>query len=281
MKMIKLIWREIIYGGHSIPIGTASIVAVTGIFLNIKVSWDILLITYLVFYLILFFDRYRDLKHDSITNQERSKYLEKNYSFFSIIFYSLLVFLFILLIIFANKFAFLFVILVLIFGFLYPIFFKQLTFKVFLFKDLYVAMVFSLLVFFTRLYYSVDLFTRPAIILFSFFLLKAIIMQIFFDIKDTEGDRKRNLKTLSAIIGNFKALKILKTSTILVSLFIPIIFTLIFPVFSNLFLIFILIIPFNLYCFKLAEENNYFAYVLGSFEFLLWLVLAFIGNIFI
>ncbi len=103
-------------------------------------------------------------------------------------------------------------------------------------------------------------------------------MQIFFDVKDTEGDRRKKLKTLSAEIGDKKTLKILKIATVLVSLFGSIIFALIF---SNLFLIFILTIPFNFYCFKLAEKKNYFAYILGSFEFLLWLILVFFASILI
>lgn len=55
-KILKFIWNEFIYGGHLPSLGAAAIVLFSGILLNIKITWDCLLITYFIFYLIYLYN---------------------------------------------------------------------------------------------------------------------------------------------------------------------------------------------------------------------------------
>ena len=56
-KILKSIWNELIYGGHLQPLGAASIVFVSGILLKIQITWDVLFVTYILFYpLFLYID---------------------------------------------------------------------------------------------------------------------------------------------------------------------------------------------------------------------------------
>jgi len=118
-----------------------------------------------------------------------------------------------------------------------------------------------------------------ALVLGMFIFFKAFIVQIFLDIKDIESDRKEGLRTFPIIIGKEKTLIILSISNLIVTITVPIIFSLYLNIFSKLILMLIFTIPFDFYCYSLAKKEKYFGYILQSGEFLLWLFLILIGKI--
>mgnify|MGYP001562821980 CR=1 FL=1 len=72
-KILKTIWKEFVYGGHLLSLGAASIVFTSAILLEIKITWDCLLVVYLGAQIIYLYNRYKEFKKDSLTNPENIK----------------------------------------------------------------------------------------------------------------------------------------------------------------------------------------------------------------
>lgn len=280
-KSLILIWKQFIYGGHLLCLGAASIVFTSSVLLEKSIAWHGLIAIYLIFYAIYALDRLKGLKQDYKDNIERTKHIICYarvfpelliVSVFGAVFF---------LVYFASAAGLIFGIILLIFGLLYYYFFKKITKHIPLFKNLYVSLFFASLVFFPLFYHDYSL-TKPlvsgAVILLSFIFLKSFIMQTFLDIKDKAQDAEQGLKTLPVLLDSRRVFHALKISAVLVSFIMPIAFSIIWPVMPKIFLVFLLTIPFNFYCFNLAQRQKYSAYVLASSEFTLWLVLVLISQ---
>jgi 4-hydroxybenzoate polyprenyltransferase len=283
-KNLKFTWNEFIYGGHLPSLGAAAIVLFSGILLNIKITWDCLLISYLIFYLIYLYNRFKEIDIDCLTNPQRTKHLRIYFSIMPKIFYITFFVIIGSLIYFSNIWGLIFGLFLLLFGWLYTVVFKKITQKVIIFKNLFVSTVFALLVFFPIIYYSYSLtisllFITLLIVVFVYF--KGFMMQVFFDVKDIESDEKEKLLTLPVIFGKEKILNVLKIISILTTIPIPVIFSLYYNIFPLFSLMLILTVPFNFYCFKQAKNHKYSSYIFGSAEFILWPILIIIGKIII
>ena len=280
-NVFKFILKEFVYGGHLQSLGAASIVFVSAVLLGVEITWDILAVTYLISYLVYLYNRFEEIEIDNLTNFQRTQHLKIYLKKMPIIFYFLIFVLVGSLIYFTNFWGFAFGLLLLIPGLLYTTIFKKTTKKIPLFKNLYVSLSFSLLVFFLIIYYSYSL-TASLIIsafIFAFFVfLKTLIMQIFFDIKDIESDQKQGLRTFPVLFGKKSTFNVLKISSVLVTMSTLIIFSFCLDIFPKPMIMLLLTIPFNFYCFRLAERQKYLGYILGSGEFVLWTILILIGK---
>ncbi len=281
-KVLKLILNEFIYGGHLQSLGAASIVFVSGILLNIQITWDVLFITYLLFYAPYLYNRFKEIKIDYLTNPERTQYLKKHLKFIPKIFYLVIFILVINLIYFSNFLALIFGLLLLIFGILYTTVFKKATKKIFFFKDIYVSIFFASLPFFLVVYYFFPLtnyLILSALVLSLFIFSKAFLIQIFLDIKDIKSDRKERLRTFPIMVGKEKSFMLLSIFNFIITITVPIILSLYSNIFPKSILMLILTLPFDFYCYSLAKKEKYFGYILQSGEFLLWPFLILIGKI--
>lgn len=277
-KILKFIWQEFIHGGHLQCLGFAGIVYISSFLLNIKIEWELLLITYLIFYPIYINDRLRGIKIDEATNPERVRHFKK-YILLTprIILFSVLL-LTVMLICFANLKFSVFALLLLFFGLLYPFYFKNLTKKINAFKNFYVGFFFTIIALAPVIYYSLsfDVFSASSlaalmILIFS----KAFLMQVLLDCKDVESDKFFGLSTLPVLIGTEKTLIFLKISSAFATTFILLFAVFFIRVFPFWMLILFITVPFNFYSYYLVGRKNYFGYVLGSGEFLFWLILIF------
>ncbi len=277
-KILKSIWKEFIFGGHFQSLGAVSIILVSGILLNIRITWHGLVIIYLIFYPLYLYNRYKEINIDATTNPERTQHFKKYLKWMPIILYTVIILAVAGLAYFNNIQTLVFGLLLLIFGLLYTTVFKKITRKIAFFKNFYVALFFATLVFFAVVYHSETL-TIAALLFFLFVYFKSVMMQIFLDIKDIESDKKDALITLPVKFGKKKIFNILKTISLLTTILIPILFSIFWPIFPKSILFLLFTIPFNFYCFKKAKEQKYFAYILGSGEFVLWLILILIGEV--
>ena len=275
-KLFNLIWKEFIYGGHSQCLGAVGIVYISSFLLDIKVDSGILLATYLIFYPIYINDRFKWIQLDRLTNPERTKHFETYLSLMPKLILLSILFLLILLIYIGNfKFS-IFALLLLIFGLLYPLYFKNLTKQIIAFKDFYVAMFFTAIAAASVIYYSYPLSTLMTVSLVGLMLLvflKTVLMQILLDCKDIESDKSLGLLTIPLLIGKEKTLSFLKISNASITTLILLI-AVFFRLFPIRMLILLFTIPFNFYSYNLTQKGNYFGYLLGSGEFLFWLILV-------
>lgn len=282
MNFFKFIFNEIFYNGHFQTWGSLAIVISSAQLLSIRLTWDILVIVYLSFYLLYLHDRYQSIEVDSLTNPARSRHIKKIYKYIPFIIGIGLVALLILLFIYGNIFSSLFIALITIFGFLYPIYFKNLTKKIVAFKNFYVSSVFSILAILPNIYYKISLNKTTLLILLIvliFTFLRGVMMQFFLDLKDIEGDKREGLKTLAVLLGKERVYRIIYIMNWFTSLFLPFLYILNpMPLLPSSVLFLILLAFWNFYFFNLAKKGNYAGFVLGSGEFIYWPIFMFIGE---
>lgn len=279
---LKFLFVEIFYNGHFQTWGSLAIVISSAQLLNIKLTWDIFIAVYLSFYLLYLHDRYQCIEVDSLTNPKRSQHIKKIYRYIPYIIGIGSVVLFVFLILYANIFSSIFIILVTIFGFLYPLYFKNLTKKIVAFKNFYVSSVFSLLVILPNIYYEIPINKTTLLILLillAFTFLRGVMMQFFLDLKDIEGDRKEGLKTLGVLLGKERVFTIIYGMNLVTSLFLPFLYLVIpFPLLPSSVLFLTLLAFWNFYFFNLGKKGSYTGFVLGSGEFIYWPLFVLMGE---
>ncbi len=281
-KIIKKILNEFIYGGHLIALGAVGIVSTSAILLNIKLTWDFLIIVYLLVFISILYNRWKERLIDYLTNPDRTKNLEKYFChiFFIIISSSLIVLG--VLVYFNKMISIFFVILLYIVAFLYTKYFKNITKKIIVFKNICFSLITGLLVIFLAIYYSYPLMNISFFLIFLFIFLRMFVNTIFLDIKDVESDKKQALLTIPILLRNEKTLIFLRWITILSV--IPIVSGSLLGRLPRFSLMLLFVVPYSFYYFKKSENKKNFYltnYFLADFEFILWLPLILIGKILI
>ena len=281
-KIFKFIFVEIVYNGHLQTLGALGIVMFSSSLLKVEVAWESLLILYLSFYSFYLYNRYKEKDIDYLTNQTRTKHIKKIDNYVPYIILVILLTLATLLCYFGDFHFVIFVLIIVVFGFLYTSYFKNLTKKITIFKNIYVSSVFAMLVFFSIIYHSLPLknFLASGIAIMIFVFLKALIVQVFLDLKDIKCDQKEGLRTLGVLLGQKKVLQILKIASIVIAGFIPL-FLLSLNIFPSSILMIFVLIPFNFYCFNLVEKGKISGFIIGSGEFIIWPILILLGNKFL
>ena len=278
-KILKPIWQEFIYGGHIMSLGAASIVYTASLLLNLKITWDFLLIVYLGTDSVCLYNRYKEFQIDFLSNPERTKYIEKHIKKIpSLIFFFSLIILAIL-ILNKNLLSLIFTVFLLLMGMFYSEFFKKITQKIIGFKDFFVALTGSLLILLLAIYYSIPI--NLALFLFFVFVFFELFVNVnFFDIKDIETDKQEGLKTLAIVLGQNRLLQLLNIIAILAVL--PLIIGVYLRVLPISSLMLFLTIPYTFFYFKQLENKNispYFLYnVIVDGEFIFWLFFVLSGN---
>ena len=279
-RTLKAIWKEFIYGGHLLSLGAVSIVFTSAVLLNIKITWDFLLIVYLGIQSIYLYNRYKEYKKDFLTNPERTKHIGKYVKYIPLIIFLFFVIIFSILIYHKNFLALFLGLFLLIMGLLYTKIFKNLTQKILGFKSFFVSLMWALLVIFLAIYYSLP-FNLALLLIFIFIFLRWIVNTSFFDIKDIESDKREGLLTLANVWGEKKLINILSLLAILA--IVPIIigvYLKLFPIFS---LMLVFTIPYTFYYLKKSQDkktNTAFLYnVIVDGEFILWSIFVLIGKV--
>lgn len=278
-KILKFLWNELIYGGHLISFGAVSIVFTSAILLDIKITWDFLIIVYLFSYSSLLYNRYKEQKNDYLTNPERTTNFKKYFQhIFSIILFSVLTSI-VILIYYNKTIALIFLIFLFFLGFLYTQYFKRITRKIIAFKNIYFSFVTSSLLILLAFYYSYSLLVLSLFLILIFVFLRMFINTVFLDIKDIKGDKKEELLTLPIIFKEKRTLIFLG----LINIFsvLPIIIGSFYKLIPKFSLILLLIIPYTFfYLGKSIKKTNFYIvnYILADFEFILWSILVIIGK---
>jgi len=278
-KIVNSIWNEFVYGGHLLSFGAVSIVYTASILLDIRITWDFLLVVYLGTESVYLYNRFKEYKVDFLTNPERTEHIKKYVKYIPFIIF-LMTFSAIVMVVYFNKIsALIFGLLLLIIGLLYSLFFKKITEKIIAFKSFFISLMWSLLVLFLAIYYSAPI--NLALFLFSVFVfLRFFVSVSFFDIKDIKTDKQEGLKTLAVVLKQSTLWQFLSIIAILAVLPLIIgVYLRILPISS---LMLFLTIPYTFFYFKQLENKNispYFLYnVIVDGEFIFWLFFVLSGN---
>jgi len=278
-KIVNSIWNEFVYGGHLLSFGAVSIVYTASILLDIRITWDFLLVVYLGTESVYLYNRFKEYKVDFLTNPERTEHIKKYVKYIPFIIF-LMTFSAIVIVVYFNKISALtFGLLLLIIGLLYSLFFKKITEKIIAFKSFFISLMWSLLVLFLAIYYSAPI--NLALFLFSVFVfLRFFVSVSFFDIKDIKTDKQEGLKTLAVVLKQSTLWQFLSIIAILAVL--PLIIGVYLRVLPISSLMLFLTIPYTFFYFKQLENKNispYFLYnVIVDGEFIFWLFFVLSGN---
>jgi len=278
-KIVNSIWNEFVYGGHLLSFGAVSIVYTASILLDIRITWDFLLVVYLGTESVYLYNRFKEYKVDFLTNPERTEHIKKYVKYIPFIIF-LMTFSAIVFVVYFNKISALtFGLLLLIIGLLYSLFFKKITEKIIAFKSFFISLMWSLLVLFLAIYYSAPI--NLALFLFSVFVfLRFFVSVSFFDIKDIKTDKQEGLKTLAVVLKQSTLWQFLSIIAILAVL--PLIIGVYLRVLPISSLMLFLTIPYTFFYFKQLENKNispYFLYnVIVDGEFIFWPFFVLSGN---
>ena len=274
---------EFLYSGHLQSLGAAGITYIASIsILSKNPSLALLILIYLIFQSIFLYDRYRGIEKDRKTNDARTKHLMKYSASIPAIVIVQLLLVFVILVLLANISTFVFALTILMLGLLYPIYFKGLTKKIYLFKNFYVSGVYASLVFFPLVFYSAGVASPQLLaIYFVFVFIESLINQAALDSKDVASDKSGGLYTLPVLLGKEKSLLYLRYF----SLFLGLIFLFISyetnlfislnykP--GNLFVILVLgSLIINQLFLEMIYKNNRAGYALSAGKFFLWFLIA-------
>jgi len=274
-KILRFAGNEFVYGGHVFAMGAISVVFASSVLSGVLITIDFLIVVYLMFYAIYLNDHFKDTRKDFLTNTQRAEYLKKNKRIPVVVFVSVVV-LELLLFYFGSLASLFLGSTIIILGLFYSKYFKGITKRIIAFKNLFVALVWSILTFFLFSYYSYPL--TAGIVLFAVFIfLRIFVVQILLDVRDEEGDRREKLLTIPVFFGK-------KTESILMGLNILAFLLLfcgvclnIFPKFSVLMFF---IFPYSFYYINQIKntKRNGLIYFLAVMEPIILLIFILFGR---
>ena len=76
MTFPSRVYKELVYGGHLLALGTASMAATAALVMGTSPTWDLLLMAYLFSLGAYSINRYSDFDQDSVSHPERTAYLK-------------------------------------------------------------------------------------------------------------------------------------------------------------------------------------------------------------
>lgn len=276
-RLASAAWNEFVYGGHFLAIGDALTLWALGLVAGIPISWDFLLIVYLCVFTANLYNRKTEAEHDTVGNGVRVKVMAKyDRAFVPIAVVSLGTVIFLLLR-FANIAVLLFAVAVFGISILYTTVLKPLTKYVVGFKSYVAAFFYALMVPLMAAYYGKPI-NLAVVLVFAFYFVRIFISNAACDIKDTESDGKRGLKTLAVRYGNEKAARVLRVLNLLSVVPIAVgIYLGAVPLFAAALMLTIAYAHYYLMPNHAADNETLTALIIDG-EFLLWLPLVLIGR---
>lgn len=208
-KTITAVWDEFVYSSGLVAVGDILVMCTFSFLLNIYISTSFLIVVFLSILAVNFFNRYKEIETDQLTNPKRSLSIKKYLKFAPYIMTLLLAASVLITILFSTNTALLFMLVLFCFGCLYTTVLKKVTKKIVGFKNFMTAIPYALLVFFLVIYHEEPI-GLAAILISIFYLMRMFINTTYFDIKDELSDKKEGLKTLPVVYGSKKTKIILQ-----------------------------------------------------------------------
>jgi len=277
-KILKTIWDEFVYGGHILSLGAVSIVWSCAIILNLYIDWIFLLIVYLGIHSMYLFNRYQEIESDLNSNPERATHLKNLRGLVVTQIIAFISISIILLIKYGTSPALYLGIIMYFLGLLYTFKFKSFTKHIIGFKNLFIPLLYTLLLALFFYYYGY-IFSTGFYLLIIFIYIRLYIATAFYDLKDVEEDKKNSLLTVAVVLPRkhfFRLILIFNVVSI-----IPLLIGSYFGLIPYFALILLLVVPyFWVYVLLSKKSKNLplYSYVFCDGEYILWLPLILISK---
>lgn len=275
MGICSRVEEEFLYGGHIFALGSACIAASTIIILKTELNLGILLLFYLIFYIIYLYDHFKGVESDALTNSKRTAYLSGRAGNRLIVFRIMFSLVFFILVLSGDTKVFILGALILVMGISYGIFFKNITKKIFAFKNFFVALVWSILIF-----YALLCVREPYVFLVGLFawfvFVRMLSIQIFFDIRDIEGDKIKHLLTVPVVMGERKAVELIYSIDLFMTISLLAVYSI--PFYRNeIEIFFLLILVYRFFYMKKYFEKDQSCFLWAAGEPIVWFIIVIIS----
>jgi 4-hydroxybenzoate polyprenyltransferase len=285
MRFASAAYKELVYGGHLLALGTSSMAATAALIMGMTPTWDLLLMAYLFSLGAYLINRVSDFSEDRVSHPERTEYLKKRLGWlkvassgcfalgYALAFFRNLIF-----------FAGLLVPLALAIGYSVgtggmksTLGFSRLKDAV-LVKNVTVSFGWSLVPFLVGLYYlSLPL---ALYVLAPFIFLRLMVNTIFFDQRDMEADSSFGVNTLPVRFGMAGSTRVMVALDLVSGLYIVAALAAgALPYFAAALLIFV---PYS-FAYRAYARSGRHRDSLRDFaadgEYLLWGVVTYLGHL--
>jgi len=238
------VYRELVYGGHLLALGTASIAATAAFVLDKTPTWQLLLMAYLFSYGAYMINRSSDFDQDRISHSDRTAHLEGRRRLLPAIAAASFGVGYILA--FLRNLAFFAGLLVpLVLAVAYSVSSERVgktlgvsRLKEGLFiKNLTVSFGWSLIPLLVGLYYL--RFPAAALALCPFIFLRLMVNTVFFDMRDVEADAAYGVRTIPVSLGAETSRKLMDAVDLSSALYLALLVLFgVLPVFAGLLVVF-------------------------------------------
>jgi 4-hydroxybenzoate polyprenyltransferase len=207
-RLPSFVASEIVHGGHLVSAGVSGMILSVVLLFRLPVTLAAIGVPYLVTQVIYTYNRLREVSFDQASNPERTRYVLAHRRQLPCILGAYATLL-ALLMARTSLLAILIAVLALGAGILYSDWLKSLPLQRFVgFKDLYCSVVFALSVFVVPALYRLPIL-RGYSYYCAFVFCQFLVNTAFFDLKDIESDRERNVRTFAAVLGKGRTLTLL------------------------------------------------------------------------
>ncbi len=286
MTAAARLYKELVYGGHLLALGTASITATAAFVLGSTPTWDLLLMAYLFSYGAYMINRSSDFDQDRVSHLDRTTYLEGRKRLLpAIVAVSFGVGYILALLRNLALFAGLLVPVALAVA--YSVGSKRMgralgisRLKEGLYvKNLTVSLGWSLVPLLVGLYYLQ--LPLAMVALCPFIFLRLMVNTIFFDARDVKEDAAYGVKTIPVSLGTDTSRKLMDAVDLSSGLYVALlVLSGVLPAFAGLLVVFI---PYSFAYRYLSQRSTKHKDSLRDFaadgEYLLWGFVTYLGLI--
>jgi 4-hydroxybenzoate polyprenyltransferase len=284
MTAVGKLYKELVYGGHLLAFGTASIAATAALVLGRTPTWDLLLMAYLFSYGAYMVNRSSDFDQDRVSHLDRTAYLEgRRRSLPMIVAVSLGVGYVLALLRNLTLFAGLLVPVALAVA--YSVGSKRMgralgmsRLKEGLFvKNLTVSFGWSLIPILVGLYYMQLPLT--VIALCPFIFLRLMVNTVFFDVRDVKEDAAYGVRTIPVSLGTDASWKLMDVVDFSSGLYIALlVLSGVLPTFAGLLVVFTpYSFAYRYFSRRSTKHEDSLRDLAADGEYLLWGFVAYLG----
>jgi 4-hydroxybenzoate polyprenyltransferase len=285
MRLTSALYKELVYGGHLLALGTSSMAATVTLVLGRTPTWDLLLMAYLFSLGAYSINRISDFQQDEVSHPDRTAYLKGRFGSLKAIAATCFVAGYALALL-RNLLFFSGLLIPLALALAYSVGSKRLKGalgvsrlkEVTLVKNVTISFGWSLVPILVGLYY-LDL-PLAILALAPFIFLRIMVNTIFFDQRDVEADAAFGVKTLPVKLGMALSSRVMDVLDLASGLYmVAIVASGVVPLFAGALLIFV---PYS-FAYRIyastGRHRDSVRDLAADGEYLLWGVVTYIGHL--
>ncbi|MGD0396453.1 MAG: UbiA family prenyltransferase [Nitrososphaerales archaeon] len=284
MTAVGRLYKELVYGGHLLAFGTASIAATAALVLGRTPTWDLLLMAYLFSYGAYMVNRTSDFDQDRVSHLDRTEYLEGRRRALPMV-VAVSFGLGYVLALLRNLALFAGLLVPVVLAVAYSVGSKRMgralgmsRLKEGLFvKNLTVSLGWSLIPILVGLYY-----VQLSLAVFAFcpfIFLRLMVNTIFFDVRDVKADAAYGIRTIPVSLGTVASLKLMDVVDFSSGAYLAVlVLSGVLPTFAGLLVVFTpYSFAYRYFSQRSTKHEDSLRDLAADGEYLLWGVVAYLG----